>query len=485
MNEPAALTVHAAAALVFAPLLAAVACWFIMRARARHAVCVAAALLLLACTLRLTVDAVAGDGLYIALGGHGAPLGIEWALDGLTLAMLWLVQGVACAVNVYMIGWRAAGSGTVRLVQATWLLLWGGLNGLFMAADLFNIYVTLELISLAAVGLAAAGGGRALRAAMRYLLFALAGSMFFLLGVALAYAETGTLALRLMNGNLSAASALPLLLGLMIKGALFPVHGWLPAAHASAPAPASAVLSALVVQAGVYLLLRLLTGPLAAAWSPLLVQGLAAIGTAGVVYGSLQAFRQERLKLVIAYSTVAQLGYLLLMPALAGLLGWQGAVYHAAAHGFAKASMFLAAGNIADAMDDERLDRLAGLDRVLSGNLMVVGICGVSLAGLPPTGGFVAKWWLLSAALDTGQWPWAVAIGAGGLLTAAYVFRLLAAGMRKPESGLAERARRAERLPASRIWPPYALAFVVVALGFAAEALLPVLRVAAPQAVLP
>lgn len=486
MTEPADLTLIALSALVFAPILAGLLRWTVPAAGFGDTLSLGAALVLLAAMVPVTVDALHLDGFVVAVGGHAAPLGIEWAVDGLTLAMLWVVQIVAACVNWYLLGWRGdVSAATAKLVQAAWMLLWAGLNALFLSADLFNIYVTLEVTSLAGVALVAASGGDALRAAMRYLLFVLAGSMLFLLGVALVYAGSGTLALRLIETEAPAA-AFALTLGLMIKAALFPVHGWLPPAHASAPAPASAVLSALVVQAAAYLLLRLWGGPLAGAWSPSFVQGLGAVGMAGIVYASLQALRQDRLKRIIAYSTVAQLGYLLLLPPLAGLLAWQGVIYHAAAHGFAKASMFLAAGNITRAMHDDRLVNLAGMDRILSGNLMVIAICGVSLAGLPPSGGFIGKWWLVAGALEAGQWWWAVGVIAGGLLTAAYVFRILAAAMRKAGTLTGRPAVVPSRpLPPGMLWPPYLLAFIALALGFTGELLAPMLIIAAPERVLP
>jgi multicomponent Na+:H+ antiporter subunit D len=486
MTEPATLTLAALSALVFAPVTIALLRWAIPAAAFGEVLSIVVALLLLVAMLPVTSDTMSLGGFAVTLGGHAAPLGIEWAVDGLTLAMLWLVQAVAVSVNWYIVGWRReVSAATARLVQAIWLLLWGGLNALFLSADLFNIYVTLEVTSLAGVALVAASGGEALRAAMRYLLFALAGSLFFLLGVALVYAGSGTLALRLIEAGSLPAAAFALTLGLMIKAALFPVHGWLPPAHASAPAPASTVLSALVVPSAAYLLLRLWTGPLAGAWSPSLVQLLGLVGMAGAIYASLQALRQDRLKRIIAYSTVAQLGYLLLVPALSGLLAWQGVIYHAAAHGFAKASMFLAAGNITRAMRDDRLANLAGMDRILSGNLMVIAICGVSLAGLPPSGGFIGKWWLVAAALERGQWWWAVGVIGGGLVTAAYVFRILAAAMRRAGTSSGHPIAAALPLPASMLWPPYLLAFIALALGFTGDALAPMLTAAVPERVLP
>jgi multicomponent Na+:H+ antiporter subunit D len=487
MLTPAAVT-----ALVFVPMFGALGCWLVRGRFVTDVVVVVTPLALTAALVPLTGETLAAGGVLIGLGGHSAPLGIELAVDGLTLLMLWLTQLLAVAVGIYTVGWaRTVDAAVARLFRVVWMLLWSGLNALFLSADLFNIYVTLEITTLAGVAMvAAAGGAQAMTAAMRYLLFALVGSIFYLLGVALIYAETGTVAVGLLAeqrhatpGGFTALAVLTF--GLFLKAALFPLHGWLPAAHSAAPAPASAVLSALVVKAAAYLVLRLWFGPFGITWEPLLAQGIGAIGVAGIVYASLQALRQNRIKLIVAYSTVAQLGYLLLLIPLAGTLAWYGVLYHALSHGFAKAAMFLAAGNVIRSIGNDRLDNLAGMDRVLSGNLLVIAIAGISLAGLPPSGGFIAKWWLVLAALESGQWWWAVGVVAGGLLAAAYVFRIVRHGMLSFDSYAEAPVRHARGLPPSMLWPPYLLAFAALALGFTGDLVVPLMSAAMPARITP
>ncbi len=489
MTEPTFAATVAITALIFAPMTAAMAGWLIPGLRFINVLGVTVAALLLIALFVVTGEALAADGLLLAFGGHHAPLGIELVADGFALVMLWLTQTVAFAVNVYMIGWsRGVDARTAVLVRVIWLLLWSALNGLFLSADLFNIYVTMEITTLCGVALVAASGGPvALTAALRYLQFALVGSILYLLGVALIYGLTGTLSLRLLDGadfgDPGGLTALVVItLGLFMKAALFPLHGWLAPGHSAAPSPASAVLSALVVKAAAYLLLRIWTGPFGATWTPLLAQMIGVLGVAGIIYASLQALRQTRLKLVIAYSTIAQLGYLLLLVPLANVLAWNGVLYHALAHGLAKAAMFMAAGNVIRAIGNDRLDNLAGMDRTLSGNLLVIAIAGISLAGLPPSGGFIGKWWLISGALAAGQWWWAVGVALGGLLAAAYVFRILRFGMLSPDTYAEAPLHRAHGLPASMLWPPYLLAFAALLLGFGGELLAPLLELSLPAA---
>ena len=184
----------------------------------------------------------------VALGGWALPLGIELRADGLATAMLLLTATVGCGISLY--AWRYFGASrhaADALFWPVWLLLWGALNALYLSGDLFNLFVTLELLGLAAVALTALAGAVAVAAAMRYLLYALLGSMLYLLGVVLLYAEFGTLDLlqvqaAMRPGLATALAAALMTVGLMVKTAVFPLHSWLPAAHANPPTPVSAPL---------------------------------------------------------------------------------------------------------------------------------------------------------------------------------------------------------------------------------------------------
>lgn len=301
-----------------------------------------------------------------AVGGWGAPLGIDLFADGLSLLMLMMTALVGLGVSFYAKSYFNPRD-TVRF-WPLWLFLLAALNALFLSADIFNLYVTLEITGLAAVALTALTGRiDALSGAMRYLLAMLLGSLAYLLGVALLYHDAGsvdiaTLAQRI-EPNATVWAALGLMIaGLALKTALFPLSFWLPPAHASAAAPVSALLSALVVKASFYILLRLwleIFGAFAQGASMLL--GL--LGAAAILWGSLQALRQTRIKLLVAYSTVAQIGYLFLIYPLA--LASNGmaagvAAYLVFSHALAKSALFLATGNL---MQFGGHDRIADLDR--------------------------------------------------------------------------------------------------------------------------
>jgi formate hydrogenlyase subunit 3/multisubunit Na+/H+ antiporter MnhD subunit len=223
-------------------------------------------------------------------------------------------------------------------------------------------------------------------------------------------------------------------MGLLAKTALFPLHLWLPPAHAGAPAPGSAVLSALVVKGSFFLIVRLWFDAMPGLLNAAAAQLLATLGAGAILFGSVLALRQQRLKLLIAYSTIAQIGYLFFMfPLATGLaanepwssVAWTGGWLQLFSHAFAKTAMFMAAGLIAEALGHDRIAELGGIGRALPITMFAFGLAGLSLMGVPPSGGFVAKWLLLSATVMEGQWWWSTVILVGGLLAGGYVFTVL------------------------------------------------------------
>ncbi|MEX0604922.1 MAG: proton-conducting transporter membrane subunit [Marinobacter sp.] len=402
-------------------------------------------------SLGLWLTVAEGGGFYYGLGGWDAPLGIELRVDGLAVTFVLLTAVVASAC-----GWHA---GVYIDPEKPWhryfwplfWFLWAGLNAVWLGGDLFNLYVGLELISLSAVGLVALGGkAGALRASIRYLLAALLGSLAYLLGVALIYGQFGTLSIAgvsfwLAEHPTPTGSGLALALmvaGLALKTALFPLHQWLPPAHGIAKSPVSALLSALVVKASFYVAARLWLEFGESIGNLAVAQLLGLLGSGAVVWGSWLACRQQQLKQVVAYSSVAQIGYLFLLFPLTfsvseavSLQAQQGITLQVISHALAKAAMFLAAGNLILSVGSNRVDALAGVSRFLPFSLFSFSLAGVSLMSLPPTGGFAAKWLLLQASLGSGQWWWVGVLLAGGLLSATYVFRIFRASLREnPET---------------------------------------------------
>jgi formate hydrogenlyase subunit 3/multisubunit Na+/H+ antiporter MnhD subunit len=405
---------------------------------------------------------VAGQGtLVLGLGGWNSGLGIALRADPLAASLLLMSAGVAFVAGLYAAVYFADAR-----VKASfwplWLMLIAALHALLLSGDLFNVYITLELLGLSAVALTALGARRAaIEAALRYLMLGLIGSMLFLAGVVILYAAYGTLDLPTLAQRLqpqpAAWTALFLMTaGLLIKAALFPLHFWLPAAHANAPAPVSAALSALVVKAAFYLVLRLWFDLFAVALIPAFGIVLGVLGGLAVLWGSWRALHAQRLKLLAAYSTVAQLGYLFLfLPLLLALpagdqreLLFGALILYALTHGFAKGALFLGVGVIQQHAGHDRIEQLGGTARALPLTTFALALSGIALIGLPPSGTFLAKWQLIAAAIQTGQWPWLLVVVIGSLLAAAYVFRILGHAFGPVEQVGSVRSGGRDELPA-------------------------------------
>ncbi len=381
-----------------------------------------------------------GESLQYALGGWAPPLGVTLKADGLSAVMLITSAVLMLAVGIYaQRDFRPPpGAQETRTSLAFWMLLfgvWAGLNIVFLAQDLFTLFVALELLTFSAVPLVGLDGrAETVAAALRYLLFALMGSVLYLLGTVLVYGVYGTLdiallATRLGGGAMPPAISIALALmtvGLLAKTALFPLHLWLPPAHSGAPPAASAVLSALVVKGSFFLILRLWFDLAPALLDTPAVQVLGVLGAAAILVGNLVALGQVRLKLLVAYSTVAQIGYLfLIFPLAATGLGptWalSGGILQVVAHALAKGALFMAAGLIYGALGHDRIRDLAGVGRALPITVLAVALAGLSLVGLQPSGGYLVKAVLKGSVEASGTWWWGLVLDAGGLLTAAYL----------------------------------------------------------------
>jgi len=419
-----------------------------------------------------------GAAIVHIVGGWMPPLGLALRADGLSGAMIVMTAVVMTCVGVSAYAQTSDCDG--RANTTFWILLltiWAGLSAVFVGNDLFNLYVALELLTFAAVPLVCLDGrAETTAAALQYLVFAMVGSLFYLLGAALIYGEFGTLDLSILSqsrsDNASISIALSLMIvGLLAKTALFPLHIWLPPAHAGARAPASAILSALVVKAPVFLIVRLVSDVAPATTAATIGQVLGVLGAVSIVFCSILAVSQTRLKLMIAYSTIAQLGYLFIAFPLAtpgdgthawSPIAWTGGTLQLMSHAFAKSAMFLAAGVVADEYGHDRVADLGGFGRQLPLTAATFVIAGLSLVGIPPTGGFSAKYMLLSAAFAANHVWLMGAMIVGGLLAAGYIFRLLDRAFAEPVAcpSTAGRSRRGVELGA------LCLAFCALLLGF-------------------
>jgi multicomponent Na+:H+ antiporter subunit D len=488
------------AAVILVPLAGAFLS-YLLEERVRRLFAPITALLVLGSTALLAWTLWTQGPIVYQLAGWALPLGIGLYVDGFSIFMLSMTAVVGSFITFFAVAYYRPVEGETgtlserQLFWPLWFSLWAALNALFIAADIFNTYVVFELMGLAAIALITlAGKPDALVAAMRYLIAAFLGSMSFLLGVALLYAEHGVLDFSLLGAQVqrtpASVTAFALMaVGLSLKTALFPLHFWLPPAHANASPPVSAILSALVVKGSFFVLVRLWFDVFANAGLEAVGQLMGVLGSIAILWGSFEAVRQRRLKLLIAYSTVAQIGYIFLLFPLTGAVNdsaeqvsaaWlneasAGVMYQVVSHALAKSAMFLAAGIIIAAYGSDQLQVLSGLSRNLPLTSFTLALAGMSLTGLPPSGGFVAKFLIMKAALLSGQWWWLPVIVLGGLMTAAYVALILRYSFQVA-------APPTDRRPVRRSMEFVALLLAVLAvlIGFRLEEPLELLSVGSP-----
>ncbi len=388
---------------------------------------------LVAASMALVAVTAQGD-TAMTLGGWEAPLAIRFRLSPLAALLLGFTALLHLLVALYAARVRRRHP-EFDDYWALSCLLHGSLAALWLSADLFNLYVTLELLGLVAVALVALAGRKSWRPALDYLVLSLGGSMLYLLGVALLYGRYGVLDVAWLGSMaeddpITRVALVAMTLGLMLKAALWPLHLWLPAAHAGAPTPVSALLSGLVVKGPLFILWLLWSEVAPASLHGGAGLAMALAGVLALMTGGWWSLRAPLLKVLVAYSTVAQLGYALL--ALGLLLHWDMPRLYVAlwlfvlAHGLAKVSMFLAAGEMQETHGSRRVYALKGATQTMPVAMFAFAVAGGSLIGLPPSGGFLAKWELLQPVVQSpDRWPWLVAILAGTLMSAAYVFRVV------------------------------------------------------------
>lgn len=400
--------------------------------------------------------------LSYALGGWPAPWGIEYRVDRLSAFVLVLVAGIAAVVVPY--SRRSVElelpADQHYLFYATFSLCLAGLLGITITGDAFNLFVFLEISSLASYILIGLGRDRrALVAAYQYLIMGTIGATFVVIGVGLLYLETGTLNLADLAARLPQASdvrpvltALAFLtVGISLKLALFPLHQWLPNAYTYAPSAVSAFLAATATKVSIYALLRFYFSVFGESFVfgglplPEILAGLALLA---MFAASTIAIFQTDLKRIFAYSSVAQVGYIMLGISFDTLSGLTGGIVHLFNHAITKGALFLLLGGVAASVGGVSLARAVGLARRMPVTAFGIVVAGLSLVGVPGTAGFVSKWYLVLAALEKGQWWLAFLIVASSLLAVIYTWRFVeAAYFRAPDSDLAEAEVREAPLP--------------------------------------
>lgn len=372
-----------------------------------------------------------------ALGNWAPPIGIEYVLDPLSAFVSVVICVVGFLVAVYA-GQSVASElpGRSAYFYGTASLLLAGLLGMVVTGDLFNLYVFLEISSLTAYALLASGEKRAPLATFRYLLQGTAAASFYLLGIGILYAQTGTLNMADLASRMGDVSALQsakvaavlIVTGLGLKMALFPLHTWLPDVYTYAPSAVTGLIAPLMTKVAAYALIRLLLFVLGVDFireELRITSWIAWASAAGILFGSILAIAQRDLKRMLAYSSVSQVAYIGLGIGLGNALGFIGAVLHILNHALMKACLFLVAGSIRHRFGPIPIPKFTGLGRVMPFTMAAFVVAALSMVGLPPTAGFFSKWYLVLGAVDARQWVFVAVILVSSLLNAVYFFRVL------------------------------------------------------------
>jgi multicomponent Na+:H+ antiporter subunit D len=398
-------------------------------------------------------------------GGWAPPWGIEYRIDALNAFVLVIVGGIGAAVLLFAgpSVEKEIREGHQHLFYALVLLLMAGLFGIAITGDAFNVFVFLEISSLASYALIAMGKDRrALTAAFQYLVLGTVGATFFLIGIGLLYAMTGTLNMADMaeriHGIQDSRTVLTafafITVGIALKAAVFPMHYWLPGAYAYAPSVVSALLAGTATKVAVYLLLRfiMIFGADFAYVALPLGATLAVLAALGILIASSSAILQNDAKRLLAFSSVAHLGYIILGIGLGNDTGVTGGILHMFNHALAKSAVFLAMGAVMLQIGATHIDKLKGLGRVMPWTMAGFTVAGLSLIGVPLTAGFISKWYIVTAAIDRGWWPLALVMVVSSILAVFYIWRIIDAVYFSPPGANTENVKEAPVIMLAPLW---------------------------------
>lgn len=464
--------------LLFSLLIALFGFW---RPKTAHPIAVVGASISTLLSIATFISFLNEGSLRYIFGGWQPPVGIEFVYDGLSGFFLIVINTVATLVLLY------SGSTTAKELPdklasyyTLTMLLMLGFTGMVLTGDLFNLYVFLEVSSLSSYALIAIGNKKAHYSAFRYLIIGTVGGTLYLFGVGFLYTITGTLniidmhAILMQIGDSRAlfTALLLIIVGVGIKAAIFPMHGWLPESYANANSATSALIPPIGTKVAAYILFRVFFYvygiDLVNAHVPvtLFVGILAAIG---ILYGSIMAIAQTDLKRMLAYSSVAQIGYVILGLSLANPWAFAGALLHVLAHAVMKGGLFMVSGNLMYKEGHTDITKFNdSYRRKYPFTMAAFTVGAISMVGLPPLAGFFSKWYLVLGTVDAANWFFLATILISSLLNAVYFFRILEkVYMKNPETkqSKADESPRGEA-PFLMVLTTVVMAIALIVIGF-------------------
>jgi len=471
---------HLPAWLIVLPLLSAAICLLLRQKTVVrvYAILVAWACLAMAATLLSQV--LASGTISYHMGGWAPPLGIEYRVDLLSAYVLLIVATIGAVVFPFGFGTESSAvpEGRDHLFYAAFLLCLTGLMGITITGDAFNVFVFLEIASLASYTLISLGRDRrALTAGFSYLIMGSVGGTFILIGIGLMYQMTGTLNMEDLAKRLPAVMETRTIwmafaftvIGVFIKLAVFPLHQWLPNAYAYAPARVSAFLAATATKVSYYVLVRIIFTLFGGAFvfeTLGLHRLLVPLALCAMFVGSIAAIYQTNIKRMLAYSSIAQIGYMVLGLSFFSVNGLTGGLVHLFNHAMMKGGLFLVVGCIVFRLGSTTISDMRGLGRKMPITMAAFVVGGLSLIGVPGTVGFISKWYLVLGALDNGWYPVAFLILVSSLLAVVYVWRVVEV-MYFQSADESDDAVAVSEAPLSMLIPTWILIGGTVVFGFA------------------
>ena len=424
---------------VIVPLMAAPACLILRRPQLVWMFTLLASAIAFIISILLLQQVMQTGTISYELGGWSPPWGIEYRIDKLNAFIALIISGVSTVVLV------AAQTSIEKeipqekhtLFYILYLLSLTGMLGIVTTGDAFNVFVFLEISSLSAYSLIALGRDRrALWASFQYLIMGTIGATFILIGIGLMYQMTGTLNMADLATRLPEVAETRtvttayvfFIVGVCLKLALFPLHLWLPNAYAHAPSIVTAFFAATSTKVAAYLLIRFTFSIFGVSFSfttlPMEMVFLT-LGLLGIFVASTVAIYQDNIKHVFAYSSVAQIGYMIVGFSMSTNAGLSAMLLHVFNHALMKGALFLALGAVMLRVGSTQLKDFQGLGRQMPLTMAAIVVGGLSLIGVPLTVGFVSKWYLVVAALEKGWWPVAGLVLLASLLAVVYVWRIV------------------------------------------------------------
>ncbi len=465
--------------LVAIPLIAAPVVAVLPRGRLPWAVTLVATFLCVLFAGMQLYGVLSGGLISYELGGWAPPWGIEYRIDAVNAFVALIVAGIAAVTLPYALlsVEQEISEDQVPLFYSAMLLCLTGLLGITQTGDIFNVFVFLEISSLSSYALISLGRKRqALTSAYQYLIMGTIGATFFLIGVGLIYSQTGTLNMQDLAVRLPEAAHFKtvntgfafIMIGIALKLALFPLHLWLPNAYTYAPSVVTVFLAATTTKVALYVMLRVLftifpdSFLLAAHARELFIVA----GIASIIIASVYAIYQEDVKRLLAYSSVAQIGYMAMGIGFASATGVTAALIHLFNHSLMKGALFMAVGAIIYRIGACRMGDIHGLGRAMPWTFGAIVIGGMSLVGVPGTAGFISKWYLVAAALEQEAWISVAVILFGSLLAVVYVGKLVEALYFKP---ITESGKSVTEAPLLLLAPTWVLVFANIYFGLDTE----------------